>query len=194
MLDADTFKNRLVSLLEIPPLERRLTLLFLVEAIFSSARHDRVVADWLADAAHVVRILLESPDDTMFSLMEALHEFHQRNLGEWAVRLPHFLAYAIEQTDDEKRMQNLLAHAVVMSINAGIVSPIQRLMVSKWRAEIGPWMENWSDYVFHFVPWSEPCVGALIRGPSATISRALGPRKRNESLVGASAGSPHTPD
>lgn len=64
-----------------------------------------------------------------------------------------------------------------MSINGGIVSPIQRLAASKWSPEFLPFLREWRNLLLTVAKQSEPWIAARIRATSTAISRLVGPRQ-----------------
>ena len=169
---------RLERLLELPTYEQRLTLFFLREAVFSTYKFDDLVAKWLTQTDQAVDELQRLPESLSEIAVDALAEFQQRPSMEWAIRLPHLLAFVIERTDNSDCFNTLWTHAVLMSINVGIVSPIQRIVSSHWRTDVlnslGVWRDNLTDVGKHSEPW----VASRIRATSATILRLIGPRRR----------------
>ena len=105
-------------------------------------------------------------------------EFHLRPNETSLVRVPHLLSYAMEQCDDLERVERLNVYTIQMSINAGIASPIVRVLTSKWRSALSSHIALWRDNLLEVAMASEPWVGARVRAASAAISRIIGPSKR----------------
>ena len=136
MADSVDFQKRLGSLLELNEVDQHLTVLSLRASVFSTNKFDDVISEWLEQSTNVIHVLKLIPLARLQTLLEALAEFQQRPRMDLRIRLPHMLAYAIEQLDDIERVRVLNLHAWQMAINIGIASPIQRVMASKWRAEL----------------------------------------------------------
>jgi hypothetical protein len=168
---------RLHRLHELPIEEQYATLLVLNDALHVSAKCDGIVDAWLNQTEQVVVTLKQGPDFLLEPLLELLSEFQQRAMNSWAIRLPHLLAYVIEQTDDPLRVSLLSTAVLQMSLNGGVASAISRVVSSnkwpEWRASIATWHENLAEVAQHSEPW----IAARIRGVSATISRLIGPRR-----------------
>lgn len=176
MATVPELQSRLERLPELPAHEQRLTVLHLREAVYSSYKCDDAVAGWLTQINEVAGNLQRAPETMLDTVLEALTEFHQHRQAEWATRLPQMLAYAVEHCDNADRVKLLHIHAVLMSINAGIVSPIQRIAASKWRAELRTPLAAWRENMVAVGKQSEPWVAARVRATSACISRLIGPR------------------
>ncbi len=167
---------RLERLGEDSPIEQTLTMLFLKDATFSDAEFDGAIASWLEKTNEASQALQHLEPSVLEHLLELLSEFHQRQHAEWCVRLPHILAYAIEQSDDELRVKQMFLSALFMSINGGIVSPIERVLASKWRSDMVELLRTWREHVVTVATHSDPWVAGRIRATSAAISRLIGPR------------------
>lgn len=172
-------QSRLERLRQLPKHEQHLTAMFLRETVYSTRNLDDAVSAWLAQTSQVAEDLLYLPDSLLEPMLGALVEFQQRYHAEWPTRLPHLLAYAVEQTDDEQRAKLLYMFVLVMSINGGIVSPIQRVASSKWRSDFLGSLGDWRGMLVEVARHSEPWLGARVRATSATISRLIGPRNQN---------------
>ena len=112
---------------------------------------------------------------TKWSLPILLAEFHQRQQSDWGIRLPHILAYAMEQSNDEPRVKRLFLSLLFMSVNAGVASPIARVMSSKWRSSLLKELQIWRENSVAISHYSEPWVAGRVRAISALISRLIGP-------------------
>ena len=167
---------RLEQLGEHHSFEHHASMLFLKDAIFSDADCDDAIASWLKQANEALRALQHLELSLLDYLLELLSEFHQRQQDEWCVRLPHILAYAIEQSDDESRAKRVFLSVLLMSVNGGIVSPIERVLASKWRSEMVEVLRTWHEHLITVATYSEPWVAGRIRATSAAISRLIGPR------------------
>ncbi|MBU4273313.1 MAG: hypothetical protein KKA28_15755 [Planctomycetes bacterium] len=176
-------QSQLERLVELPEDEQRLTLLFLNEAICSTHKYDGVIAAWLAQTERVVDAVQQLSGLSFVQALDFIAEFHQRQRTEWTTQLPHVLAYILEKTNDAERAQLLIGHIVLMSINGGIVSPIQRIAASKWRAEVAKLLPNWRDSIVELGRHSEPWVCARVRATSSAISRLFGPRHQQAANV-----------
>jgi hypothetical protein len=179
LYDPSVMRRRLDCLLELQAYEQHLTALTLQEIVLSSNKCDHVLQDWAVDTNIVTRVMHELPDHSLNPLLEALVEFHLRPNEKSLVRVPHLLAYAMEQCDDLDRVERLNVYTIQMSINAGIASPIVRVLTSKWRSALSSRIALWRDNLLEVAMASEPWVGARIRASSAAISRVIGPSKRN---------------
>jgi hypothetical protein len=124
---------------------------------------------------------------SLVQVLDVMMEFHQRQRPEWSVQIPHILAYILERTTDLERAQLIIGHILLMSINAGIASPFQRIAVSKWRAELSKVLPHWRDGLVDIGRVSEPWVRARIRAMSATVSRLVGPRHYRDTSSNPSA-------
>ena len=140
---------------------------------------DDAVSGWLTQTSQVVEDLQQVPYPLLETILEALAEFQQHRRAEWAIRLPHILAYVIEHSDNAERVRLLHIHAILMSINSGIVSPIRRISSSKWRSELLAPLASWRENIARIAEFSEPWVAARVRALSASISRIIGPRSRD---------------
>jgi predicted Zn-dependent protease len=171
---------RLDRLLELPGNEQHLTLVVLKAVLHATAKCDSIVDAWLNQTKLVVDFLCTGAEFAVGLLLEVLSEFQQRPMTTWPSRLPHLLAYAIEQTDDLARASFLSTSLLQMSTNGGVLSPILRVVASNklqdWRSAIGAWRDDLAEVA----KYSEPWVAARIRAVSATISRILGPRTVSE--------------
>lgn len=175
--DQTSLREQLDHLTELEPDVRYFGLQLLKEAIFSTSTFDSVIETWLADGAEVVRVLQELDEKDSLLLFEILTEFHQRRSSDWAARLPHLLAWGIEQTDDVQRALLLFGGVLQMSINSGVTSPMQRAVASKHREKLIEMLLSWRENLVFIAPRSEPWVAGRIRGMCATISRVAGPRE-----------------
>lgn len=167
---------RLERLGEDPPTEQRLTMLFLKDAVFSGAEFDEALSTWLDQTPGLAQDLQQLEPQVLDPLLELLSEFHQRRQADWAIRLPHILSCAIEQSDDEARVKRLFLSILFMSVNAGIGSPIQRVLSSKWRPHLVGVLQTWRENSAILAQLSEPWVAGRIRATSAVVSRLIGPR------------------
>jgi hypothetical protein len=156
----DGLQSRLERFRELPAYEQRLTVLFLRQAVSSTYKFDDAVAGWLTQTGQVVDDLQNVPESLLEAVLEALAEFQQHPRAEWAVRLPHILAYTIERLNSAERVNLLHIHAVFMSINAGIVSPIQRIASSNWRSDLLTALAVWRENIVEMGKHSEPWVAA----------------------------------
>jgi hypothetical protein len=181
------FRNRLTNdaelrshldrILELPEHERFLVILFLTDAASFTTEYDEVISAWLSHNEIVVRVLREISREQLEPLCKSLAEFHQRQHAEWIIRLPHLFAFALEGVEGDDRARLLIASVLLMSINAGIASPIQRIESSKWRLEVHKILEMWRETIKSLSHLSEPWVRARVRATSAVISRLIGPQK-----------------
>jgi Tfp pilus assembly protein PilF len=161
---------------ELPPHLQHLTILALKEAVFSTTRHDDTISRWIEETSRTVEILLSAPETVVEHFLEMLEEFQQHQVGSWPVRLPHLLAFAVEEAPDGSRIEILGPEVLQMSINAGIASPIQRLVHSKKWAKGPSFLGQWRENLLNTAQQSEAWVAARIRATSATVSRLIGPR------------------
>ena len=177
-------QSRLERLRELPAYEQRLTVLFLREAVSSTYKFDDAIVGWLTQTDQVVDDLRCVQESVLEVMLEALAEFQQHLRAEWVSRLPHVLACAIERSDSAERVRLLHVHAMFMSINGGIASPIQRIASSKRRSDLLTPLAVWRENIVEVARRSEPWVVARVRAISAAISRIIGPRNRNISASG----------
>jgi hypothetical protein len=89
----------------------------------------------------------------------------------------HLMAWAIEKADDKQRAGELFSSLLLMSINGGAMSPIQRAMACSHRQGFVPILTNWRQNILDVSNVSEPWVAGRVRAMIATISRIIGPRK-----------------
>jgi len=170
-------ERKLVLLPELPPHEQFLTTVYLRDAVFSSGTRDDAIAGWLSASDRVLESLDKVPYGFVDAVLEALGEFQQRYRGDYPIRLPHLVACAVENTTDVVRARGLFTHLLLMSINGGIVSPIQRVMMSgKWKSEFVKPLTIWRANICDVARLSEPWIGARVRTVNAAISRLIGPR------------------
>jgi hypothetical protein len=183
MTDVSQLRSLLERLAELDADEQHLIMLFLRAAIFSTSRFDDVISEWLGRTADLVEALRRGPESVLELLVEGLAELQQRPRVDWPIRLPHFLAYGSEQTEERNRFEILHIHTLLMSINGGIVSPIQRMMCSKWQSESLARLRVWRENIIEVAKHSEPWVAARVRATSAAISRLIGPRPSASMLI-----------
>jgi hypothetical protein len=168
---------RLDRMLELPGNEQHLTILVLKDVLHATAKCDSIVDAWLNQTKLVVDFLCTGAEFAVEPLLDVLSEFQQHPMTTWPSRLPHLLAYAIEQTDDLARATFLSTSLLQMSINGGVLSPISRIVASnKWQ-DWRPAIAAWRDDLAEVAKYSQPWTAARIRAVSATISRIIGPRK-----------------
>lgn len=160
--------------------EQHLTMLFSRDAIFCGTQFDAAINSWLERSTEACRLLQTLEPFVLEPLLELLPEFHQRQQAEWAVRLPHILAYAIEESNDETRIKRLFLSLLFMSVNAGVASPIARVMSSKWRSSVLRVLQTWRENSVTLSQYSEPWVAGRVRATSAMISRLIGPHSTTE--------------
>jgi predicted Zn-dependent protease len=171
---------RLDRVLELPGNEQHLTILVLKDVLHATAKCDSIVDAWLNQTKLVVDFLCTGAEFAVEPLLDVLSEFQQHPMTTWPSRLPHLLAYAIEQTDDLARATFLSTSLLQMSINGGVLSPISRIVASnKWQ-DWRPAIAAWRDDLAEVAKYSQPWTAARIRAVSATISRIIGPRKAPE--------------
>jgi hypothetical protein len=174
--DIEKMRSLLEEYLELPVHVQRMTALALKDMVYSSTKYDVVLAQWLDRSSKIAKMLRTVDPSVLEPLLEAMAEFQQHQVANWPTRLPHVLAYAIEQTNDAERAGLLCPHILQMSINAGVVSPVHRIANTRswpeWRSKIAAWRENLAEVARHSEPW----VAARVRGISAPISRLIGPR------------------
>jgi hypothetical protein len=185
--NAQELQSQLERLSALPEEEQRLTLLFASEAVSSTFKYDDVIIAWLTQTDGIVNAIQQLSGLSLVQLLDLIMEFHQRQRPEWLVQIPHILAYVLEKTTDLERAQLIIGHILEMSINAGIASPIQRISVSKWRAEVAKLLPHWRDSLVDIGRVSEPWVRARIRAMSATVSRLVGPRQYSDNSSNPSA-------
>ncbi len=191
---AEGLRTRLDQLQALPVYEQRLTMMALREAVLSTEAFDGIISEWLMNTAEVVTQLESVGASELELLLEAVAEFQQHQQNDWRVRLPHALAYAIERLDDPERVKLVHTHVMLMSINAGIASPIQRTASSKWRPELLRDLKSWRDSIVEAAKHCEPWVTARVRAASAAISRIVGPRsydsviEREEKVTATNSG------
>jgi hypothetical protein len=175
---------------ELPAHAQYLTVAALKCLVSSANRFDEMTAKWLEQTAQAVDILVTAPDYILEPFVEMLVEFQQHYVSSWPVRLPHVLAYAIEQSVNADRIGYLAMAALQMSINSGMASPIQRLAKSgkwpEWQSAVAAWRRN----LIGMGKKSDPWVTARVRATSAAISRLIGPWIRG--AEGHDAGCPET--
>src|SRR5258708_17271526 len=174
--DVTELETTLSQFSGIAPHLQHLVILALKDAVYSTAKYDAVIAQWLSDTTFVVGMLLESPEYLLEPFLEMLAEFQQHYVENWPIRLPHVLAFAIEKSDNPDRVKTLSSHLLLMSHNCGVGSPIQRLVHGKkwpeWHEAVATWRDNLVMVGVHSEPW----VTARVRGTSAVISKLIGPR------------------
>ncbi len=177
---AEEFEKRLDRFGAMSPQEQQLLALSLKETVFVSQRADAAILDWLAQTEQAADFLLNLSAERLSWVLEALLEFQQRQSAEWTVRIPHTVANAIEKADNEEQAKSFYLFVILMSHNAGIVSPIQRVASSRWRASFLAELAEWRETMVSVKYSCEPWVAARIRATSAAISRLIGPRKYAE--------------
>lgn len=175
--EGDNLKTHLEQLPELSPREQQMLLFALKEAVFASQQSDVAILEWLEHTEEAVGLMLELSEDLLSCLLETLLELQQRQSAEWIVRIPHILAYAIEQSGNESRARLFYLAILLLSHNAGIVSPIQRVASSKWSVSFLAELRRWRETLAALKYSSEPWVVARIRASSAAVSRLIGPRK-----------------
>lgn len=172
----EQLRSRLDRFQELPFHEQHVTLLVLNDVLFATSKYDDLIASWLNEAKQVVNILSNGHASLLGSLLDLLSEFQQRALAAWMSRLPHLLAYAIEQIDDTSIVARVSTAIIQMCNNGGVASPILRVISSnkwsEWRKSLAIWHENLAEVA----KYSEPWVAARVRAVSAVISRLIGPR------------------
>jgi hypothetical protein len=178
ILNPSELRTSLAQLQTRSEAEQWLVLLFLKQAVFCTVDYDDAVSEWLSDVDGLLELLQKLPGKCLEPLLEALLEFQLRGRSELPSRLPHVFAFAIENAAERERVPLLFRCTICASVNVGIVSPIQRLLSSKWRAELMSAAETWHERLHELVPYSEPWVRARIRATAAAISRSIGPRRR----------------
>jgi hypothetical protein len=146
------------------------------DVVFSSNRYDEVLSQWLDQSSNVVNVLAGGDTGMLEPLLDGIAEFQQRYIGNWPTRIPQLIAFALEQCSDAERAGVLGERVLQMSINTGIVSPIQRMASSgswaDWRVALTMWRENLLEVGRHSEPW----VAARVRAVSAAVSKLVGPR------------------
>jgi hypothetical protein len=190
VLDNSGLSERLLRLGSSPVADQLLLLLVLKWGVFCDTRYDDSLVEWLSQTDTAVKCLCELPDACIMHLLEILLEFQQRHRGDWSSRLPHLLALATDEAGNEIRVRLLCAYVIVLSLNTGIVSPIQRVMASRQRAVCGEVITSWRDGMAEVATVSEPWIAARVRSISASISRLVGPidyeRRHSELQVATS--------
>tara|TARA_R110002167_G_scaffold22388_2_gene80262 strand:- start:1424 stop:6841 length:5418 start_codon:yes stop_codon:yes gene_type:complete len=151
-------------------------ILFLRELVFTSTEYDETIISWLSLSDQVAEDLLILHDNLLYRMLEALGELQKRQEKKWVIRIPHILAYALEQTDNKEQADLLINSIYLMSVNSDLASPIQRVLNSKWRAEMEDLLKDQRDNLIFLTKHSEPWIGARSRAILALISRHLGPR------------------
>lgn len=177
----DELQVRLDRFQELPNYEQHATLLVLNEVLHASAKYDNIIETWLNQRKQVIEILRDGSDYLLELLLEILAEFQQHPMTPWVIRLPHLLAYVIEQSEPSPRVSSLSTAVLQMSVNGGVTSPILRLVSSNkwtdWSVTLAKWHENLAEVA----KYSEPWIAARIRAVSAIVSRLIGPRRSKES-------------
>lgn len=169
--------EQLSDLLQLDLGMQHFTLANLRDAVCSTDTFDKNVGEWLERGVEVVEVLNSVAIRELQLVHELMAEYQQRHSEEWASRLPHLIAWAIEKSTDKQRAGELFASLLLMSINGGAMSPIQRAMTSPHRQVFLPILINWRQNLLDVARVSEPWVAGRIRAMCATISRIVGPRK-----------------
>ena len=176
MADNAEFLSNLERLTGLPPEHQFVMLLCLKSAVCSTRKFDDVVGPWLERPDCVVELVESLPIELLPTILEILVEFQQRQWNDLPLRIPHAIAYAVERMDDRERVKTLLPFILVLSVNVGIVSPIQRVFASRWRAQFVETLQVWRDHMSEIGRHSEPWIAARVRGAVSAISRLIGPR------------------
>ena len=169
-------QSQLEQLVEMPAYEQHLLLLFLKGVVSAGDRYDESVAAWLAQTDLVVETMQVLPARILGFAIDAITEVQLRQHNDSVIRVPHVLCYALEKAAHLDRVKLIMAHVLVMSINSGIVSPLQRIAASRWRAEVLSALVVWRHNLVEIGRHSQPWVAARARGMSSAISRLIGPR------------------
>jgi hypothetical protein len=177
--DPGQVKAHLDQFLELPAHIQLLVALALRDIEYSTTKYDGMLSEWLEKTKQVSEVLAQAAGEIVDPLVEMLAEFQQHQVSSWHIRLPHLLAYVIEGLKDGARTGVLATHALQLSANAGLGSPIQRLANSRtwaeWASALGTWRANLQDMASRSEPW----VASRVRSISATVSRLIGPDARH---------------
>ena len=136
------------------------------------------------EADPIVREMLVNKDwrQTVFNrlqlsfldeLITFLIDWQLQQDDDWLVRVPHFLAFECENTNDADRLELLLTGTIVSSMAADIASPVLRLLAGSKRTEVASFMDKWRQATRQIARVSEPWLAARIRGFLGTIERAI---------------------
>jgi hypothetical protein len=177
--DPDQVSSYLDRFSELPEEVQQLLVLALRNTMYSMTKYDGTLAKWLEQTKDVVEVLKGGSETLVDSLLEVCAEFQQHQIGSWPIRLPHLLTYAIEDLKDSARIRLLATHVLQMSVNGGIGSAVERLARSgRWAGWPGL-VESWRGNLQELARHSEPWVAGRVRSISATVSRLIGPHRRN---------------
>jgi len=177
MAEHGSVADCLNRLLELSETEQLLFISYLRTVMLSTKAFDDVASTWIVQTTTVVEVLRKAPEKALIALVAVLQEVQQRQRADVAARIPQMFAYAVESLDDKDRAEYLWGEVCLLSINCGIVSPIQRLAVSKWSTEFLSLLRTWRDGLLDVAKDSEPWIGGRVRSTSAAISRLIGPRQ-----------------
>jgi hypothetical protein len=178
--DAEKLQSNLRDIMQLSDEQQFLLLLFATSAVYSTGKYDQIVGSWLEMTDSIVSAVQGLPVSQMSTVLELFVEFQQRNWRELPTRLPHILAYAVEQMEDPERVEAILPYIILLSVNVGIVSPLQRLVTSKWQGAAIECLQRWRDNMTDIARVSEPWIAARVRATAAAISRLIGPRRTQE--------------
>jgi hypothetical protein len=174
--DTANASTALERLAERPPHEQLLTLLFFSSAVSSSRKYDSVVSHWVERHQNIVEAVQKIPTGLLDNLLSLFAEFQIYQWANAPTAIPHMLTYVLENENDDDRARKLFGYILSMSVNTGIVSPIQRAYASKWRNILRDELEAWRHSLFVVGRISEPWVAARVRATCSAVSRLLGPR------------------
>ncbi|MFL5330042.1 MAG: hypothetical protein ACJ8C4_14145 [Gemmataceae bacterium] len=149
--------------------------LALREAVFSGSEHDEAVARWLSKTDAVIEAIERIDDQSLIPILDALAEFQFHQQGEWQLRLPHLLAFALGRSLSPDRAEKLFASVVIMSICGGSGSPLRRSFESRWKSGFVTSLDGWRRQLRIVSQHSEPWIKARIRAILSTVSRLIGP-------------------
>ncbi|MEM8669348.1 MAG: hypothetical protein AAGG48_17625 [Planctomycetota bacterium] len=155
--------------------ERPFVYQLLKDAVFCAQDHDRHIDEWLQDGVRASKTLQELDISDLGLLLDALAEFYQRNQPEWGIRLPHILADAIENSSDAERVEPMFFSVLFMSVNGGIVSPIERVISSKWKPQFVEMLNIWRINAKAISCDLDSWVMGRLRATNVTITRLIGP-------------------
>ena len=177
--DPAQVESYLDRFLELPRHVQELLVLALRDNLYSTTKYDATLAKWLEQTEGVAKILKEVPETVVDPLLEVLAEFQQHQIASWSIRLPHLLTYVIEVLEDPVRKRLLATHVLRMSASGGLGSAVQRLAGSRTWSEWPRAVESWRGNLLEMARHSEPWVAGRVRSISATVSRLIGPHRRN---------------
>ena len=95
----------------------------------------------------------------------ALHDSER----DWRTYLPHFLAIACEESQQEDRKRLLFAYTLVASLATDSVSAVERLLKGEGRRDYEEYVSNWRKRIEDMTPVSPAWISSKLRGMKSIL-------------------------